>query len=80
MSRYLYFILNSSPPSVSSSIVKGGVIEAFKIVNSVTKTSISPVLIKEFFDFLSMTDPLIFITNSLFSFLADSINSFDVLS
>ena len=33
----------SSPPSVSFSIVKGGVLELFKSVNLLTSISISPV-------------------------------------
>ena len=80
ISKYLYFILNSSPPSVSSSMVKGGVFEAFNIFNSVTRTSISPVFINEFLDFLSITVPLILITNSRPSFFADSIKLEEVLS
>ena len=33
ISKYLYFILSSSPPSVSFSIVNGGVLDLFKIFN-----------------------------------------------
>ena len=80
MSKYLYFILNSSPPSDSSSIVKGGVIEVFNIFNSRTSTSISPVLIRSFFEFLSITLPVILITNSLPKVFAKSITLEGVLS
>ena len=80
MSKYLYFILNSSPPSDSSSIVKGGVIELFNIFNSDTSTSISPVLIRSFFEFLSITLPVILITNSLPKVFAKSITLEGVLS
>ena len=70
MSRYLYFILSSSPPSVSSSIVNGGVLERFKIVSLFTSISISPVKILLFLDCLSITKPFTCITNSRFNFLA----------
>ena len=80
MSKYRYFILNSSPPSDSSSIVKGGVIELFNIFNSDTSTSISPVLIRSFFEFLSITLPVILITNSLPKVFAKSITLEGVLS
>ena len=59
MSKYLYFILMSSPPSVLSSIVKGGVIDAFKISNLETNTSTSPVSILLFLDSRSITVPVI---------------------
>src|SRR5690554_7493609 len=52
ISRYLYFIRRSSPPSVSSSIVKGGVFEVLRIVSSETNISISPVGIFGFLDCL----------------------------
>jgi hypothetical protein len=58
----------SSPPSVSSSIVKGGVKAAFNIVSSVTNISISPL--DEFvLDSRSITFPLTWITNSRPMFL-----------
>ena len=64
-SRYLYFILNSSPPSVLSSIVKGGTSDSFNISKVLTLISISPVIILSFFDCLSETTPSTLITNSL---------------
>ena len=57
ISKYLYFILNSSPPSVLSSIVKGGVNDSFSTVSSETKISMSPVAILGFLEVLSITDP-----------------------
>ena len=54
----------SSPPSDLSSIVKGGVLLAFKIFNSLSCISISPVGIFGFFDSLSITVPLAWMTNS----------------
>ena len=80
MSKYLYFILISSPPSVLSSIVKGGVTDAFKISNFETNTSIAPVDILEFLDSLSITIPVTCITNSLPKDFAFSIISFGVRS
>ena len=47
----------SSPPSVVSSIVKGGVSEALRIVTFETKISISPVGILGFLDSRSITVP-----------------------
>jgi hypothetical protein len=57
----------SSPPSVSSSIVKGGVNAAFKMWFG-NKISISPVAIFYFFASRSITVPLL-ILNSLPSVL-----------
>ncbi len=74
-SRYLYFILKSSPPSVSSSIVKGGRTDGFITSNSFTSISISPVGIFLFLLLRSATIPLILMTNSRPSFLALSHNS-----
>ena len=59
MSKYLYFILSSSPPSVLFSIVKGGVVDSFKTSNELAKISMSPVLISGFLDSLSITFPSI---------------------
>ena len=70
----------SSPPSVLSSIVNGGVIEAFKISNLETKTSMAPVGILEFLDSLSITVPVTCITNSLPKDFAFSIISVGVRS
>ena len=64
-SKYLYFIRSSSPPSVSFSIVKGGVSEWFKMLNSETNISIPPEGIFRFLDSLSITKPLTWITSSL---------------
>ena len=75
MSKYLYFILSSSPPSDSFSIVNGGVRELFNTFNSETRTSTSPVSINEFLEALSITVPLILITNSRPRVLANSITS-----
>ncbi len=47
----------SSPPSVVSSIVKGGVSDALRMVTLETKISISPVGMFGFFDSRSMTFP-----------------------
>ena len=57
ISKYLYFILNSSPPSVLSSIVKGGVRDSLSTVSSETKISMSPVAILGFLEVLSIIDP-----------------------
>ena len=54
----------SSPPSVLSSMVKGGVCDSFKISNSVTSISISPVEIFKFLLLRSITFPVTFNTNS----------------
>ena len=72
ISKYLYFILSPSPPSVSFSIVKGGVFDEFRIVSSDTFISISPVGMFIFFELRSITSPLTWITNSLPSFLTFS--------
>ena len=80
MSRYLYFIRSSSPPSVSSSMVKGGSTDSFKIVSFSTKISISPVGIFGFLEALSMTFPSTWMTNSRPKFLAFSKRSLEVLS
>src|SRR5664280_1212350 len=63
-SRYRYFILSSSPPSVSSSIVKGGISLLLRILNASTSISISPVNIFRFLLILSLTFPLTCTTNS----------------
>ena len=65
----------SSPPSDLSSIVKGGVLLAFKIFSSVSCNSISPVGMLGFFDSLSMTLPLAWMTNSRPKVRAFSITS-----
>lgn len=60
----------SSPPSVSSSMVKGGVREGLSIANSSTMISISPVGRLGFLLDLSLTVPLAWMTNSRPSFRA----------
>ena len=70
MSKYRYFIRNSSPPSVWSSMVNGGTLEGFNMSKSDTLISISPVGIFLFLELRSITVPLTLITNSLPSFLA----------
>ena len=75
MSRYLYFILNSSPPSDSFSRVNGGTRDLFKTLRFDTRISISPVLIFSLMFFLSITVPSISITNSLPSLVAASNSS-----
>ena len=75
ISRYLYFILNSSPPSDTFSRVKGGTRDLFKIFILDTRISISPVLIFSLIFFLSITFPSTSITNSLPSSAAAENNS-----
>ena len=79
-SRYLYFILSSSPPSVSFSIVNGGMADEFKTLIFETKISISPVAIFSLEATLLMTSPSICITNSLPIFFTDSNTSFVLFS
>ena len=80
-SKNLYFILSSSPPSVSSSIVNGGVFDSFRMVKVWTSISMSPVLSLGFLLVLSFTTPLIWITHSLLISLAllQRFSSFDSL-
>ena len=80
MSRYLYFMRRSSPPSVSSSIVNGGSCAEFKTFNSETRISTSPVGMFGFFETLSITSPETWITNSRPNWEALSIISFAVRS
>ena len=54
----------SSPPSVSSCMVNGGVIDLLRMVNSVTSNSISPVGILLFLLLRSLTVPVTCKTNS----------------
>ena len=58
--------------------MKGGVLLAFKILSSVSCNSISPVGILGFFDSLSMTLPLAWITNSRPKVRAFSMTSAEV--
>ncbi len=74
-SKYLYFILISSPPSVSSSIVNGGTSDLLRISSFSTLISILPVGILGFLDSRSITFPFTFITNSLPSFFTCFISS-----
>src|SRR4030043_895508 len=74
-SRYLYFIRSSSPPSVSSSIVNGGISLRLRIFSSSTSISISPVGVLGFLLLRSFTFPAAWITNSRPSFLAFSQSS-----
>ncbi len=71
---------NSSPPSVLSSIVKGGNFDLFNMVNSLTNTSMSPVGILSFLDTRSITFPLTCTTNSRPKFLAFSNRALSVRS
>ena len=64
-SRNLYFILTSSPPSVSSCMVKGGVADLFKTENERIFISISPVGKRRFLSLRSVTVPVAWITYSL---------------
>src|SRR5690554_7216377 len=80
ISRYLYFIRKSSPPSVSSSIVKGGVLDLFRIFKSETRISTSPVGMFGFFDSRSITVPVTWMTNSRPKCEAVSIISLEVRS
>ena len=78
ISRYRYFNLNSSLPSVAFSIKKGGVSDSLSMFNSFTSISISPVGIFRFLLVRSMTTPFICITNSRPSLLARSHNATSV--
>ena len=63
-SKYRYCIRKSSPPSVSSSIVNGGVFAALSTSSDVTSISMSPVGTRLFLDSRSRTAPSTLITNS----------------
>ncbi len=54
----------SSPPSDTSSMVKGGVCASLRIVSFPAVTSTSPVAIRGFFDERSSTRPVTCTTNS----------------
>ena len=75
ISMYLYFIRISSPPSVSSSIVNGGVIDALSTLSSDTLISISPVALFAFLLLRSATSPFTCTTNSLPSLRASSVSA-----
>ena len=77
ISRYRYFILSSSPPSVFSSKVNGGTLDLLSISISCNVISISPVPMLGFLDSLSLTDPVTETTYSLPIFLTCSTILFD---
>ena len=71
-SRYRYCMRRSSPPSLSSSIVKGGVSDVLSIFRLFTSISISPVGILRFLLYRSFTVPVTCITYSRPNLLAAS--------